>query len=359
MPADPIQALEMRVLTEVINDRDKPLMPLTTVLMGQVSPNTLTTETIQLDRLTGSFEMAPFIEKNGESVALSRKNYGSETIETPMIGLKMPLTASELLMQRRAGQPVFVTGGRDVAGEAATAQITEDMEHMETAIMWREELMISELLTGQIAYTNEKTGASFKITTSKPAANTYTVSVLWDQESARMANDIKEAKRIIQIDNRGPVPTDALCGKNAADAITLRMERGWDTAMKTDSGVMFGEGSLREDWQENGLLFLGRFGGVNFWEVSADYVDDQGNSGSLIRDDYVEYFSVNRTAVADRSMNYGMIPDMEAIQNGLHITRRLADSYYEKDPSAYIGRLRSRPLPWWKQPGWYVSQKVI
>lgn len=360
MPADPLLALEVRTMNEVINERHKPNKPLSAILFGQgTREKVLRTETVQVDTLVGDYEMAPFVSKDGAPVAINRKNFNSYTLETPCIKLKMPLTDSDELLERRAGVINLDASGNDYIRESMLEQIDEDIDGMQEAIALRQEWMISQLLQGSISYTNAETGAAFSLTLPKPAGNTWTVSTLWTQETATPLQDIAESKRVAQVVNHGPAPTIALCGDNAAAAIRNQLEQGWITAIKTDSGVLAGGGDLRAEWTELGNCFLGRIGEVDFWHVSAEYTDDQGNTTKAIREDYVEFIPNGARGKADRTTYYGRKRSARAVLAGLAIGKIFAEARVDEDADVYVSHLQSRPLPYWKHPQWYVSMKVV
>lgn len=360
MPADPITALEARTMTDIINNRHKPRLPLTALLFGSgTRSKNLTTETVQVDTLVGTYEMAPMVNKDGKAVSISRKNFDSATIETPCIKLEMPLSDSDLLLQRRAGNIDVDTDGVDYMKQSALEQINEDIESMEIAIAYRTEWMISQLLQGGISYTNDETGASFALTLSKPAGNTFTVPVLWNVEAALPLIDIKNAKKVAQIDNHGPAPTIGLMGANAADALRTRIEKGWVNPITRDSGVAAGSASLLSEWEDMGLCFIARLGNVDFWEVAAQYTDDKGVVTDAIRTDYVEFIPNSQTGVRDRITYYGKKRSATAVEANRSIGKVFARSYIDTIRDVWMSEIQSRPLTWWEHPQWYVSMKVI
>jgi len=351
-----IEATTKRAMTEVVNLRTEGKKALTEMLFPSAQESVQTSEYLQLDQLTGEHGMAPFVEKNGKAIAIGELNGDSMIISCPTINIKRTLTCSDELLLRAAGQPVFVVNGVDVYKEAAEAKIVEDLAALDETINNRVEWMISQLLVGEISYSVEG-GASFKVTTAKPAGNTFTVSTLWDAAGATPLLDIKKAKRLVQ-PYSGPGFQVALCGQNASDAISLLLEQDKVTAIKTESGIAAGLGALIADYQANGMLYLGTFGGIPHFEYAGMYkADGTGTATSFIRADYIEYICTARSDM--RSLYYGPIRDMEAIKDGMHITRRFANSDVDKDCGTYIAWLKSRPLPWFKRPDWNVSMKVV
>jgi hypothetical protein len=355
MAVTPIAALEKRVMTKVVNKREMGKKALMQMLFPRSLEQNLLTEYAQVDQLTGDTGMAPFVEKNGKAIAVDSLNGDSYLIETPAINIKRAITPSKQLLERQAGEGVFVDNADNTYRNAMEAQIAQDITHMDALIENRVEWMIAMLLQGQISYSVEG-GASFKITTAKPGTNTFTVTDLWDGASPKPLRDMRQAKRLVQ-PYSAPGFTVGICGQNAAAAVYKMAEEGKITAIKTDSGIAAGLLTLIENYQENGMMYLGVLGGVPLFEYAGTYIDDSGNPQPLIRDDYVELVSTARPDM--RAMFYGAIIDAEAILNGMSIGRRFATSDLDKDAGTYVGYLKSRPFPWFFRPDWNVSMKVV
>jgi len=62
---------------------------------------------------------------------------------------------------------------------------------------------------------------------------------------------------------------------------------------------------------------------------------------------------------AENVMYYGAIPDFDALQGRAWVGRRFGKSWMDKDPSAQIALVHSRPLPVPRRPGSMVSMKVV
>lgn len=358
MAADPILALEARQLTRVVNRTERPRRALTSLLFPDSTHELLTTETVQVDELTGTDEMAPFIEKDGEAIAVGADSGSSYTLDTPMISVKRALTASKMLFERQAGQTqIFTSEGQDVAGEAIIRQIAKDVAKMERTVNKREEWMIAQLLVGVISYSVEG-GASFTITTAKPSGNQFVApGGVWTGATPTPLHDIKVVQRVLN-DNEVGQATDAIGDVTAADALDALLES--DT-LKLDNtrNVEVGEATLIAMYEANGMRYIGRIGGVRFWEYNAKFpADGTGTLTSFIRAGYFEFFSTAQEAVDDRTLFYGMIPDFDAINEGMAVTRRYAKSELKKEPSVYISYLKTRPLPWFYRPDANVSMKV-
>ena len=355
MSLDIIEAVDKVVMTEVVNRREKGKRALTAALFSPSQDVLLTSENVQVDELTGTNGMAPFVEKDGKAVVIDRLNGRSYQFETPSINIKLPLTCNDLLLKRQAGENIVISNGVDVYKNAAERQIREDLVTLDDTIENRIEWMVSQLIVGSVSYQVEGK-ASFTISTNKPAGNTFTVADLWDGSAPEPLRDIKKAKRIVAAVS-SPGFQIGICGENASNAISAMAENDKISAIKTDSGVIAGNLTLIEDFQANGMLFLGTLGGIPMFEYTGTYLADNGGASTpYIRSDYVELLTTARPET--RPMNYGAIRDIEAILAGMHITKRFATSDTDKDAGTYVAWLKSRPFPWFKRSDWNVSMKV-
>jgi len=356
----PIPALEMRVLTEVVNKRNKPYTTLSQILFPESTRSVLPTGSVQIDELTGDAVMAPFIKVGGKAVPLGQKNGKSYQLSTPFISVYRPITASDELLKRMAGQPVFVVNGTDVMGDALRSQTAEDSDYLNEACDMREEWFVSKLLTGTVSYDVDGKD-SFTIATGKPVGNDYSVSPLWTASGATPVSDIVDAQTVAQA-YRAPAFTHGFCSKEAADAFRALLEAGSISIIKSDSGIAAGNAAMRSAFEENGLRYLGTLTAtsVELWEYAATYVDvDNGNAVTpYIRAGYIELVSLSARAMGTHMCKYGAIADIKAIQEGLHMTKRLSFATYDEDAGSLKQYLKSRPFFWFKRPEWYVSIKV-
>jgi len=368
MPAPaPINALtNRRTMNRIVNTEIKRYTALAPLLFPASTHDNLMEEYAQIDVEKGKLGMAPFVIVGGEPRYVDVLNGTEYVVETPYISMKRPLTYSTRLAQRMVGGNVFMANGKSQIAEAIQKAITKDAQTMNTLADNREEWMAAQILRGQVAYTEDGL-ASFTINTGKPAANTYTVTNLWTGGSATPLEDIGDAKRIIAA-ARGPMPDVAICGKDAAAALRALMETNTlMTSLLTTSGVDSGRGDLRQRIQDSGMIFLGRFADVDFFEYlgtylpdpsAEDYVDATTEVG-YIRDDYIEYFSTGQISQSMRTMFYGLIPSLKAIMAGeANVSRYMASIPPTELVDTYTGILKTRPLPWLFRSDWQVSQEV-
>lgn len=354
----PIPALEMRVLTEVVNKRNKPYTTLSQMLFPESTRATLATGSVQIDELTGDALMAPFVKIGGKAVSIGQKNGKSYQLSTPNISIFRPITASDELLKRMAGQPVFVLDGKDVMGDALRQQTAEDSEYLNEACDLREEWFVAKLLTGTVSYDVDGMD-SFEVKTGKPSGNDYSVSPLWTAEGCTPVQDLIAAQTLVQA-YRAPAFTHGICSATAADAIRTLLEAGSISVIKTDSGIAAGNAEMRAAFEENGMRYIGTLTAsrIELWEYSATFINDAGSPEAYIRDGYIELLSISPRAMSTHMCKYGAIADIKAIQEGMHMTKRLSYATYDDDAGSLKQYLKTRPFFWFKRPEWYVSIKV-
>lgn len=360
MPASPINALtDRRTLNRVLNKRIKPYTALTNLLFPESTKNNLFEESAQVDVLSGTFGMAPFVQIGQKAVIMDALNGTSYTVETPFINIKRPLKWSTRFAKRQAGQTVF--SNTDQTRAMIREAQERDMDMLNTLIDDRIEWMIAKIIQGQISYSAEGLD-SFIIDVGKPVANTFSVSAAWAAGSANPLEDIRTMKGIVAA-VRGPIPNIGICGANAATALRAMLTGTGElvNVIKTTSGVMTQERlNLLSRFREDGMIPMGNLGDIEFFEYTGVFnPDDGGAAEALIRTDYIEFFSDSQRSLSERELNFGMIPDLRAIEANLHITERYVDTDPPKfDQGTYQALIMTRPLPWLRRPDWQVSMKV-
>ncbi len=358
---EPITALtDTRVIDRILNRRIVGKTALMRILFPSSVHENLVTETTQVDVLVGTVGMAPFNKIGQKATIVGSLNGTSYTINTPFINIQRPLTASTDFAKRTALGQVFVSAGDNQYLQRVRDAIEKDVKFMDELVDNRLEWMAAFILRGQIEYSVEGQD-SFIINSGKPAANTYTVSVLWDAGSALPLEDINGVRRLVSL-KAGPLPNVAIAGQSAAAALRKMVEQGLIKPIATTSGVIATERvNLLGRYADDGLMHMGKFGDVDFFEYTGQYVHDTtGTLTDFIRTDYVEFLSNSSKSLAERQLKFGAILDMDLILRGQHITSRNLTSVPPKpDQDSYKGIMKTRPFPHLRRPDWQVSLKVV
>lgn len=346
-----INELRWSSLTPAINEMKSPNQFLKRLLFG--NHVTLSTEDIELSVLNKGREIAPFVRKNGEALLVDGHTETFQTVQAPNIRIKRPFTPSELLYNRRPGTVIFPTTGEQIS--AVQQHIARDMQVMADLITNSEEYLCALALRGTITYSVSPTEV-FQVTYPKPPGNNVTLSTFWDDADPTLPDpeeNFHTAKKLLS-DEVGLGVTDAIMGEEAAQYFRFIVKRQGNLGQgpKLDTGRI----TFSEQFDQDGVIFLGTFCGIRCWEYSRS-VDVDGSATPLVRSKYVEF--VAATPAAEFTLYYGAIPDMKALNGRRFQGERFSKSWEQEDPSQMIALAHSRPLPVPRRPGAMVSMKVV
>jgi len=316
-------------------------------------------ETVQIDVLTGTTGMAPFVKVGQKAVMMGSQNGTSYTLDTPFINIKRPLTYSTKLASRLAGSNVVFNTDPGFVRQVIRQEMTKDVDYMNNLIDNRLEWMAAMILRGSLTYSVEGQD-SFIIDVAKPDGNTYEVDSVWSG-TCNPLEDIRDVKVIVS-GYRGVIPNIAIGGANATKALrALISARSLKLDPSPQSGVDSGFANLLSRVSDEGMIYMGRIGDVDFFEYLGTYTDDTtGLQTPYIRTDYFEFFSTSPAALEYRKLFFGLIPDLQAILEGNAVTQRYMTSKPpEPDQGTYEGIIKTRPFPWLYRPEDTVSLKVV
>lgn len=355
MPFTPRDQTKPTALTAAINEIRRPNQFIRRLLYSnEVS---LPVEDIELSYFDGQRKTLPLVRRSAEGTLVDGVGFRYATVAAPNIRVKMAFTGDKLMYQRQPGMQIYGNSSGDIS-RAVQQAINRDLAYLEDQIVNTIEWMCAQALQNDIVYSVSDKD-SFRITYPRDGA--YNITLLsaesWDNADATLPRplaNIHTVKRLVA-HSTGVQITDAICGVNAANAILELAESGNLPAFKTDSGVRSGNITFASQFNEDGAIFLGEMGGVRFWEYSRTVLHN-GSSVPMIRDDYVEFVSLS--AASERTLYYGSIPDIEALQGRSFVGPRFAKSWITKDPASQIFLVHTRPLPVNRRPNATVSMKV-
>lgn len=348
----PIDVRSWEAMTPAVNEMKSPNTFLKKLMFG--SHDAKSVETIEIGVYSRARKIAPFVRKNGAAIMVAGHDETQQSVEAPNIRIKRPFTPSELLFNRRPGTVVFPSTQEQVS--ALEQHIARDLKGMNDDIANAEEWLCALAIRGTISYSvNEQ--ENFSITYPKPAAHNATLAApkFWDDvdlDNPDPELDFHRAKRIVN-GEVGLGLTDAIMGESAAENFLkiAKHQRLLDTR-NVDAGRV----TFNSQFDEDGVIYLGRFSGLDCWEYSRS-ADLNGVATPMIRSKYVEF--VTRSPGAQNVLYYGAIPDMKALQGRLFQGERFAKSWEEEDPSAIMALVHARPLPCPRRPGSLYSLKVV
>lgn len=347
--------LDFRTLSTTVNLIKSPNQFLMKLLFA--NKNSIPTETIEWATFSANRDMAPFIRKNGAAIMVPGVTGNANAISGPNIRLKRPFTPSQLLFGRQPDNIIFVQNDQEQVSNAERV-IARDLQYLSNMIANAEEWMAAMSLRGQVKYevTDQE---SFQITYNRPSANNITLSIFWDAVDPTTVNpalDFLAVKRVLA--EWGFAATDAILGSEAVTAF-LNWQvstRGIALATTNRESLILGTTTFAEKFSDDGVLYLGTYGGIRVWEYSRS-VNIAGVATPLIRAKYAEFVCANQAT--ETEMTYAAIADFKALKGKLFQAPRFSKSWEEEDPSALMYLVHSRPFPNIKRPEAFVSVKVV
>jgi len=355
-----ISELKWQTLTAAVNEMKSPNMFLKRILFPV--HQTVPTEDIEIHTINKGREIAPFIRKNGEAIMVGGYTSNIQTVSPPNIRIKRPFQASELLFGRRPGTVIHLPNARTQLS-AIQEHVARDMQILADMVTNAEEWLCAMALQGTITYEVEDEEV-FEITYPKPADNNITMDDFLDEipdpaepgvMAGRLEALIHSIKRIVS-DASAPNITDAVMGSEASDAFRYLIATGELSNFLDINKVSAGEATFNEQFNDDGVIYLGRLFGIRFWEYSRS-ASLNGVDTPMIRAKYMEFFSTS--SASQRVLYYGAIADMKALEGRMYQGERFSKSWQVEDPSAMFALLASRPLPVPRRPAATVSAKVV
>ncbi|CAK9074174.1 Uncharacterized protein (Fragment), partial [Durusdinium trenchii] len=339
-------------LTATVNEIKSPNQFLRRLIFSNTDPRP--TETIEIGVLVGDRQVAPFVKRNAQAIEITPFQEKFYNVTAPHIRVKRHLDAAELLFERRVGHTIFVEGG-DVM-DAAEEHIARTSQRLNDVVTEAEEYLCSQALQGAISYEVDEEEA-FQITFPRSASHTVDLGMgnYWDEAGGKPSADVLTAKQLVA-DDVGLGLTHGILGSEATTAFMQNAEISGSAALLDIRRLNAGDVTFQEQFNEDGAIFLGRYGGIDFWSYTRK-TSVNGVSTDLIRAKYCEFVTVS--PAAENVLYYGAIPDIRALEGRLFQGRRFSKSWQQEDPSVWWQLVASRPLPVPRRPDSMVSMKVV
>lgn len=342
---------------------------LTSLIFGG-RERTLPTESVELSFREGERLLAPFVEVNSEAVTVGARSTTFANVSTPNIRIKRPMEAYNVFNRRQPGTDIFIGGG-DVVAAARAAAIAEDTQYMMDLIAnrveWMVGSMIADMTSGYMTLSyqvSEKSNWRVRIPRDTGATVTLSGTAEWNDTvgtSRSVVQDFHNVKRFFSKKINGTARM-AIMDAKAADAFLKLAEV---QALLDKKNVDAGTLALQSQFDEQGAIYLGRFMGVECWEYTREFVDEDGTTKVFLgaqtsgSEAGRVVFLAQQSAFADSEILYGAIPDHDAFEGGLFVGKRFAKSWKEPDPSVYNQLMQSRPLPFLRQPNAILVMDVV
>lgn len=319
------------------------------------------TESVELSFREGERLLAPFVEVNSEALTVGARSTTFANVSTPNIRIKRPMEAFNVFNRRPPGSDIFIGGGDAVAAQRLKL-IAEDTDYMSDLIAnrveWMVGSMIGDMTSGfmSLSYSvAEKANWRVRVPRSTSATVTLSGTAEWDDAVGTDRDVIKDfhsVKRFFSKTINGTA-RHAIMDWKAADAF-LKLSQVKDVLDKKN--VAAGSLQLASQFNEQGVIYLGNFMGVECWEYTREFVDEDGTTKIFLGAQSSSapagrvVFLAQESAFSDAEILYGAIPDHDAFESGLFVGKRFAKNWKEQDPSVYVQLMQSRPLPFIRQP---------
>lgn len=344
-----VSELHYRTLMPAMNQIKAPNTFLQKRIFGNgTSPFEFTSPTniIDLSAWTGDRgTAAPLVRRGSPAALIGGVGTQNTSVIPPSIRVKRQFRAYDLLGQINPGRGVHVNAASEVAS-SFQERVALDLAELEKAIVQRLEWMAAKAIVGTFTYTDDSAkGDIYKIDYQRPSDHTYTLGTVWDTAATAPLEETFQTAIALLMDNCGFMPQDCLMSPNAAAYFRAAVRSQFMTATGTVWDPNSSKISYDNQYGRDGVLYMGRFMGVDCWEYRRSITDVDGTSTQLIRADYIEFLP--SAANVGRKIVYGAVEDTAAIAEGRTAfqTRRFAKTWEEEDPSSINYLAACNPLP--------------
>lgn len=315
---------DYRSLTTAINNLETAPSLVLDVVFKQKNQNFATAIDIDIESQGQAKSLAPFVAPMQEGKVIKALGYTTKTVKFPRIRVKKQLAARDIIALRGVGETIYVGEGASLDNSKNT-KIAREQLHLKNLITRRMEWMASQALKGQISYTSDD--LAFEIDFGMQESHKPTLAA-----DADIVAGIRAYKNLI-LQATNLTADTALIGTSALDRL-LEDEK----VQKMLDNRNIAAGNI--DAQGNN--YIGRLCGVDIYECAEQYLDEEGESHSMIDDDAFVLFA----SAAKFTQEFGLIEDLDA-QVGMEFFSKM---YNEPDPSAAWLIAESAPLPVVYQP---------
>lgn len=358
MPGINLEGLVSREsLTALVNEIKDPHTFYKMLLFSNTDPRP--TNVLRFDVIVGDRQIAPFVKRNGEAIEVTPFTEKTITVEPPNIRIKRHLDPDELLIQRRAGEPIFF-GDQSEVLSGAERHIARTSRRLNDLVTEAEEYLCAQAVRGTISYEVDGEEA-FELVFPRSSSHSVTASDRWDTSAGAPISDFLEAKELISTDAGLPV-THCILGKEATTAFLGNAQvKDFLDNRRIEAGSL----ELNRQFAASGAIRLGMFEDVEVWSyprktnlpaLGGGGGDTTLTSFDLTRPKYAEF--VCATADAENVLEYGVITDIRAMEARQFQAARFSKSWQQEDPSVWWQLVTSRPLPIMRRPDSTVSMLV-
>ena len=329
--------LHWRSLTEAVNNIVTPGRVLIDKVFTRVRKHA--TRTIDVDIIEGNKKLAPFVSPIEGGVVITKLGRKMSTVQAPRIRIKTTLNPSDF--NDRAPGGVVYASVQDKE-KYKKEKIALEQQNMKDQSFRRIHWMCAQALTGKITVAQDN--VAFEIDFLFPVAHKPVLegNAVWSDAAATILKNIRTWKRLGA--SKGHNLRLAFSTPSVTDALLANEE-----IKKLLDNRRLNVGALELD----GTDYIGRLAGVDIYEFSEEYVDENNQSQPMLPDGTFTMLDPD----ARFDMNYAAVEDLDA--GGDVVTEFFSKSWTEKDPSRLWLLIESDPLPTVNQPGAVVHATVL
>lgn len=307
------------------------------------------TEMVGVDIVKGTRKIAPYVARNGESVASHRDEYTTRFFNTHSISLKRPTDAIDMF-KRAPGEGIVYAGSARNPAEAAAEILGRDQSELANMVLRTiEKYAADAFFDGNVTIKdvngNELDEIDFGVKDTHYVTKTGTA--LWTGTAADICGDLEDLATLVARDS-GLTATDAILGSKAAAAL-LKNEK----VQKLLDIRSINAGILNVDLVVgNGARFLGNLGGLRIWRSDEVFADNDGKVTPIVPANKVLVLSKDIRA----TVHYGLVND---VQGGKFAAKMFSKTWEQDDPSVNWLCVKSSPLPVIEQADGFAVATVV
>ena len=292
------------------------------------------TETVDIDLVSGTRRMAPFVRPRKMGQGVDRSGYQTKTYKPALLGPQFATTAEDYL-KRTPGETIY--GHDKTPAQRAAEQLGKDLRELDAMISRREEWMCAQaLFNGKVAMYNADEGIDEEVDFGLPSA-ALTGNDLWTNAASDPVKDLSTWASAMRKAS-GYSPTVCIMGKKALDAF---LDHAKVQAALDNRRIEYGQ--IKPEELESGVFYAGYLSVIGLNVDILGYeewgVDDRtGNTVSIVPENKVLLANPN----SRNEMLYGAVAN---VIDGVVAAPRVPFSWVMNDGSARMLRLNSRPLP--------------
>jgi len=316
-------------------------------------------ELVDIDIVTESRRMAPFVSKRSPGKYVERAGFTTSTVSPPMLAPKMSLTIPDLEI-RAPGEYLY---SQRSPNDRAAEILRRDMQTLNDIIARREEWMCAQvLMNSSIQISGEDVTESLTIDFPRDSSlslGTLSSTDRWDSATGDIPKQLRTWRRLVS--QKSGVSLDIMVASpEAIDAmLSNKLLIGDATRGGQLNSLNMQLGQIKPEIRDEGAVFWGTFAGTNIqiWSYDEWYIDPaDGVEKPMIPAKTVLLGSTQ----ARTAMRYGGVGVKTSEQSiGIVADSRVVETWVEREPAVRWLKISSRPIPVPIQNNAFMTVQVL